>query len=82
MTFDFYSNIEGELKNWGDAFYTYFRVDDLSTVSVISDGLPAIVEKYRPGQDMKLGLQPMQAIHLTSDTVDEMKKNGCEKVTW
>ncbi|MEL6556884.1 MAG: ABC transporter permease, partial [Bacteroidota bacterium] len=82
ITFNFYSNIEGELKNWGDAFYTYFRVDDLSAASVISDGLPAIVEKYRPGQDMKLGLQPMQAIHLTSDTVDEMKKNGSEKVTW
>ena len=82
ISFTFYGNIERELNNWGDAFYTYFQVDDLSAIQSISDGLPALVEKYRPEQDMEFSLQPMQSIHLNSDTVDEFKKNGNEKVTW
>ena len=82
ISFNFYGNIEGQLNNWGDAFYTYFQVDDLSAIQSISEGLPAIAAKYRPNQDIEFDLQPMQSIHLNSDMVDEIKKNGSEKVTW
>ena len=82
LSFNFYGNIEGELKNWGDSFYTYFQVNDLSAVQTVSAGLPKIAEKYRPDQDVIFDVQPMQSIHLYSNMVDEIKRNGNEKVTW
>ncbi len=82
ISYNIYGNIEGQLANWGESFYTYLQIDDLNNITTISEGLPAIVEKYRPEQGIKLGVQPMQQIHLTSNLVDEIKRNGNEKITW
>ncbi|MGD1891426.1 MAG: ABC transporter permease [Cyclobacteriaceae bacterium] len=81
-SFSKYSNLENEVNNWGDSFYTYFKLSEPSEVSTIISGLPAIVNKYRPDQGIALSVQPMPEIHLTSNLVDELKSNGDEANTW
>lgn len=82
ISYNLYSNLESQLNNWGESFYTYLQVDDLANTASIVESLPEIVEKYKPKQGVRLGLQPMQQIHLTSSLVNEIKRNGSEKITW
>ncbi|MGB3586853.1 MAG: ABC transporter permease, partial [Tunicatimonas sp.] len=82
VSFSKYSNLENELDNWGDSFYTYFKLSEPSAVSTITAGLSTIVDKYRPDRGITLSLQPMQEIHLTSNLVNELKGNGSEANTW
>ncbi|MEM9834074.1 MAG: ABC transporter permease, partial [Bacteroidota bacterium] len=82
VSFSKYSNLENEVNNWGDSFYTYFKLSEPSEVSTIISGLPAIVDKYRPDQGIALSVQSMPEIHLTSNLVDELKSNGDEANTW
>lgn len=82
ISLNIYSDLERELNNWGESFYTYFKVDDPANVGTILSGLPAIVEKYRPNQNVSLGIQKMQSIHLASNRVGELKSNGSEKSVW
>ena len=82
ISFGMYSNVESELNNWGDSFYTYLKLSDPSAASTVAAGLSALVDKYHPGQGIRLSLQKMQEIHLTSNLVDEITNNGDETVTW
>lgn len=88
LTFDFlislqlYSNLEQELKNWGESFYTYFKTTEESQLGVIEADLASLAEAFRPDQDVELHIQPMQAIHLTSDLVNEIRPNGNEQLTY
>jgi putative ABC transport system permease protein len=82
VSLNIYTNKEGELSNWGDSFYTYVKVDTAADPAELSAQLPQIIEKYSPDQGIRLSLQPMQKIHLSSQLVDEIKDNGDEKVLW
>lgn len=82
ISLNLYSNLERELSNWGDSFYTYFKLSDPSQLEAIADGLPAIVDQYLPNQGVVLSWQKMQQIHLSSDLVNEISRNGNKKATW
>ncbi|MEM8567007.1 MAG: ABC transporter permease [Bacteroidota bacterium] len=82
ISFSLYQDIEQELNNWGSSFYTYFKLNDASQISLIYNQLPVIAEKYRPDQGIALDIQKLSEIHLNSNMVDEIKKNGNKKVNW
>ncbi len=82
ISFSLYTNLDRELKNWGDSFYTYLKIKAGEPKEVIEKGLASIAETHRPNQDVSLALQAMQQIHLTSDLVNEVKANGNKKMTW
>ena len=82
ISFALYTNLDRELKNWGDQFYTYLKIKAGESKESIEEGLALIAETHRPNQDVSLALQPMQQIHLTSDLINEVKANGNKKMTW
>lgn len=82
ISFSLYTNLDRELKNWGDSFYTYLKIKAGESKEAIEEGLALIAETQRPNQDVSLALQAMQQIHLTSDLVNEVKANGNKKMTW
>lgn len=82
ISLNLYTNLERELKNWGDSFYTYFKVTEGTPLEVIKTGLTDIAKEYRPDQGLRLGLQEMQQIHLTSDLVNELKTNGNKHLSY
>lgn len=82
ISLNLYTNLEREVKNWGDSFYTYLKLSDPGQTAVVRAGLSDIISEYRPDQDIRLHLQPMQQIHLQSDLVNEIAPNGSEKLNW
>lgn len=82
ISFSLYTNLDRELKNWGDSFYTYLKIKAGESKETIEKGLPLITETQRPNQDISHELQAMQQIHLTSDLVNEIKANGNKEMTW
>ena len=82
VSFAQYANIEGELANWGDSFYTYFKLKEGTALPEAEDFLAQIVQKYRPEQKIKLAAQPLEGIHLTSNAVNEIKPNGNKEANW
>lgn len=82
ISLNIYPDLERELNNWGESFYTYFKVGDQESIETIREGLPSIAAKYRPNQNLSLGIQKMQSIHLTSSRTGELKSNGSEESVW
>ena len=82
VSLNLYSNLEGELKNWGKSFYTYLRVEDGSEANIMSKALKDIVEKYMPDEKISLKAQKAQEIYLTSNLKEEIKRNGSSKLNW
>ncbi|SMG08128.1 putative ABC transport system permease protein [Marivirga sericea] len=82
ISLNLYYNLEQQLSNWGDSFYTYVKLKNLSKQPYIAEELDAIVTKYRSDNNMKLELQRMQAIHLASNLTNEIALNGSESLTW
>ncbi len=82
ISFKLFSNLERELRNWGDGFYTYIKINDESQLDRIAGGMASISDQYRSGQDINLELQKMQGIHLSSNLVNEIKVNGNAKLNW
>ncbi|MEM7109280.1 MAG: ABC transporter permease, partial [Bacteroidota bacterium] len=82
ISFSLYQNLEQELNNWGSSFYTYFKLYETSQIDLVYDQLPVLAEKYRPDQGIELEVQKLTDIHLNSNMVDEIKRNGNKKVNW
>ncbi len=82
VSFSLFSNLEGELNNWGDDIYTYIKINDNSQVPIIENGLKGIVSKYRADKGVTLSLQDMQGIHLNSSLFNEFTTNGNKTVLY
>lgn len=82
ISLNLYANLEQELKNWGDSFYTYFKINDPVQAAVIRAGLPQIIPGPRTDKGVSLDLQKMQAIHLDSNLLNEIRTNGNAQLTY
>ena len=82
VSFNLYPNLENELRNWGSSLYTYFRVQSGTEPVAMNKALGEIVEKYQPDEKITLNAQKAQEIYLTSNLVDEVGRNGSEKLNW
>lgn len=65
--------------------YTFIRLRANTDPATIESKLPGIVGKYMPGLQasgtrVSLGLQPLTAIHLTSELTNEAESNGSERI--
>jgi putative ABC transport system permease protein len=82
VSYNFFANPEQALNNWGDAFYTYLKVEENVDTETITSGLEGIVSKYKADSGITLSLQEMQSIHLQSNLIDEFKPNGNQYIVW
>lgn len=67
--------------------YTFLQLRPDADLAAVTAKLPAIVEKYSPGQAEEnrkdvLKLQALPDIHLTSDMTDEAEANGDDRVVF
>ena len=68
------------------AFYTYLVLQDGANVADLEAQLPAFFEKYTSEQDrefvVRLFIQPLTDIHLTSHLLNELENNGNITNVW
>ncbi len=81
ISLNLYSQLENELQNWGDSFYTYYKSKHSDDSSIIA-GLEKIISKYKPDQEMALIPKPLTDIHLGSNLANEFQPNGSIKEIW
>lgn len=67
------------------AFYTYIRVATDTDPQELIDKFPEYIEETRGvgrSERLKPTLQPMLSIHLDSDLLYEIRRNGSSRITW
>jgi len=82
ISYNMYNQLERELNNWGDSFYTYFNIKDQNEIASVTTGLSQIIDKYKANQGVSLDTQPMQRIHLESKLMNEITPNSDSRVGW
>jgi len=87
-----YSRYERAPERYGQSWerkdmYTFIKLKPGTAAEALEAKFPAIVDKYNPGLAIKnrkdlLGLQPLKAIHLTSDLAEEPEPNGDARIVF
>ncbi len=77
-------SIERYDKSWSRKdMYTFVKVRADADREKLEAKLPALVEKYKQGQEKNIfHLQPIKDIHLTSDLAEETETNGSDRMVF